>query len=68
MIVVVVVACSILHGHCRDFQLPQLAERVTPFECQLYGQHALVQWRAAHPNWSISRWSCVRSVHLKAKA
>lgn len=69
MIVIVLTACSILHGaHCREFQLPQFTSSATPFECMRYGQKALVDWSAMHPNWSVSRWSCVPGSRLKAKA
>lgn len=51
--------CSILHGAtCKTVTLTFAADQVSHVECMTYGQLALVEWREAHPNWTISRWRC----------
>ena len=51
--------CSILHGAtCKNVTMTFAADQVSHFECMAYGQIALADWSASHPNWTIARWRC----------
>ena len=68
MIEIVFLACSILHGAaCKEEKLSFMAERVSMFECFLYGQTEMAKWVEGHPNWSVNRWRC-QSARIEAKA
>lgn len=59
MIELVLTICSILHGaQCRDEKMLFMADSATPWACMRYGQPAVAEWIAAHPNWGVAKWTC----------
>ena len=63
MIELVLSVCFIAQpANCKDVSLSFVADNMTPYQCMLSGQSAIVRWQEGHPGWRISRWTCARPV------
>ena len=60
MIILKFLACSIhLAGTpCKDVELNFEGQRVSIFECTMYGQVEMAKWCEEHPNWVVTRYKC----------
>lgn len=59
MIEIILSVCMIdSPDRCKDVRLTYMAERVTPFECMVYGQGEIAKWNEGNPNWRVMKWSC----------
>lgn len=70
MIVVIVTACSILHGaRCQERYLAfeDTGQTRTPYGCMIGGMFAVSEWQTHNPNWRVHAWRCARAgVGLRA--
>lgn len=60
MFAITILACSILHGDCREHSLTYIDEgqSAMPYSCFASGMSEVAKWQEAHPNWAVTRWSC----------
>ena len=57
MIALVIAAC-LGAGECREFTQLYDPYDVSLMTCMIAGQPEVARWQVAHPDWSVTRWSC----------
>ncbi|CAN5617427.1 hypothetical protein BH23PSE1_BH23PSE1_08010 [soil metagenome] len=58
MIELLITACLVGGGECRDFPLLYDAREVGVLACVVRGQAEVAGWQEGHPGWAVSRWRC----------
>lgn len=67
MIELLISACLLGGGDCREFSQLFDAREVSLLTCMAQGQPAVARWHEAHPGWTVTRWSC-RSADVREVA
>lgn len=58
MIELVIAACLVTGGECRDFKLLYDAYDVSLMTCMVAGQPEIARWQESHTGWQVARWRC----------